>query len=251
VIPTLLLSGRGLVKTERFKKPVYVGDPRNVVRIFNDKEVDELILLDIRATRTGTPADLGMIREIVSEAFMPVCYGGAVESVSQARELLRLGVEKVALNSSALRDPSLVRALSNEFGAQFVVGAIDVKRDLLGRRRVWSHAGVPVPEPDPVRWAQRLVQAGAGEILVQSVDREGTLGGPDTRLLRSLRGSVDKPLVVGGGLGTVEHMAEAVRLARPSGLAVGARFVFYGPHRAVLVTYLEQRELAHLVALAS
>lgn len=251
VIPTLLLHGRGLVKTQRFRKPVYVGDPRNVVRIFNEKEVDELILLDVRATRSRAPVDLEMVREIVSEAFMPVCYGGGITSLAQARELLRIGVEKIALNSSALLDRGIVRALSDEFGAQCVVGSIDVRRDWLGRARVWSHAGVAVPERDPVRWARTLVAAGAGEILVQSVDREGGLNGPDLELFRSFAGAIDKPLVVGGGLATLEHMKDSVRACHPSALSVGARFVFYGPHRAVLVNYLERDELSQLQALAS
>lgn len=251
VIPTLLLHGRGLVKTRRFRGPVYVGDPRNVVRIFNDKEVDELVLFDVRATRTGAAVDLEMVREIVSEAFMPVCYGGGVRSVAQARELLRIGVEKIAVNSAALRDPTLVSALSAEFGAQCVMASIDVRRDWRGRARVWSHAGVAVPEPDPVRWARALAQAGAGEILVQSVDREGTLEGPDLEFLASLKGAIDRPLVVGGGLGTLEHMRAAVSACRPSALSVGARFVLYGPHRAVLVTYLEPAELASLTAFSA
>lgn len=250
VIPTLLLQGRGLVKTRRFRDPVYVGDPRNVVRIFNEKEVDELVLLDVRASRDGTQPDLDMIQEIVSEAFMPVCYGGGVRSLEQARALLRLGVEKVAVNTAALRDPVLVRRLSDEFGAQCVVGSVDVKRSLLGVPRVYSHAGVRPPEPDPVRWAQRLVALGAGEILLQSVDREGTLSGCDLDLLRRFHGKLDKPLIAGGGAATLEHMRLALRACGLSGLSVGARFVFYGPHRAVLVTYLERGELRELEALA-
>jgi imidazole glycerol-phosphate synthase subunit HisF len=251
VIPTLLLSERGLVKTQRFRKPVYVGDPRNVVRIFNDKEVDELALFDVRASRTAAPIDLAMIREIVSEAFMPVCYGGGVRSVAQAAELLRIGVEKIAVNTAALDDIGLVRALSAEFGAQCVVGSIDVRRDVLGRPRVWSHSGARVPERDPVAWAQALVAAGAGEIVVQSVDHEGTLAGPDLALFRTFDHAIDKPLVVGGGLSSVADMEATIRACRPSGLSVGARFVFYGPHRAVLVTYLEREELARLASLAS
>jgi cyclase len=250
VIPTLLLSGRGLVKTRRFADPVYVGDPRNVDRIFDEKEVDELLLFDICASKDDREPDYGLVQDIVTEAFMPVCFGGGVRSVEQARRLLRLGVEKIAVNTAALADRTLVPRLSAEFGAQCVVAALDVKRDLLGRPRVFSHAGARVPEPDPVRWAQRLVAEGAGEVLVQSVDREGTQSGFDLELLRSFNGKIGKPLIAGGGAGTLAHMDQALRACRLSGLSVGARFVFFGPHRAVLVRYLEPPELARLSALA-
>ncbi len=248
IIPMLLLERHGLVKTRRFRSPVYVGDPRNVVRIFNEKEVDELILLDRRASPDSAAIDFDFIQEIVSEAFMPVCYGGGVHTVDQARRLLRLGVEKIAVNTAALHDLAFVERLSAEFGAQCVVGALDA-RSRFGRSSVWSHTGVRIPERDPLEWARMLVRAGAGEILLQSVDQDGTLAGPDLTLLRPFLHALGKPLIVGGGLGTIAHMEAAVRACAPSALAVGARFVFYGPHRAVLVTYLEPRELARLSSL--
>lgn len=249
VIPCLLLRDGGLVKTHRFDSPVYVGDPINAVKIFNEKEVDELFLLDVTATRGGRSPDFGLIEEIASEAFMPVAYGGAVTTLEDARRLLKLGVEKVALNSAALSDRGLVTQLKDDFGAQCVVGVIDVKKDWLGRHRVYSHSGRRVPEPDPVRWAQALVAAGAGELLVQSVDRDGTMQGFDLELLRRFQGQVSVPLIAAGGAGCVQDMRAAFGACELSGLAVGARFVFDGPHRAVLITYLSRQEQAELEAL--
>lgn len=242
IIPCLLLRGDGLVKTTRFEHPSYVGDPINVVRIFNEKEVDEIVIFDILASRTAQAPRLAFLERIVSEAFMPVCYGGAVRDVDDARALLAIGIEKLALNTTALRDLDAVRRLSDRFGAQCVVGVIDVRRDWLGRPRVYSHAGAPIPEPDPVRWAQRLAAAGVGEILVQSVDRDGTRAGLDLDLATRLRGAVEVPLVLGGGAHEVDDMVAAFRRGRLSGIAVGGRFVWYGPHKAVLVSYLGPNE---------
>lgn len=251
VIPTLLLSGGELVKTRRFKHPVYVGDPRNVVRILNEKEVDELILLDIRASKDDTEPDYDLIEDIVSEAFMPVCFGGGVRTVAQARRLLRLGMEKISVNTAALADRSIVSRLAAEFGAQCVVASIDVLRDVRGCAHVHSHCGVSIPELDPVRWAQSLVEAGAGEVLVQSVDREGTQIGFDLELLRSFHGQLAKPLIVGGGAGSLADMKEALRACRASALSIGARFVFYGRLRGVLVTYLDPTDMKELAAARS
>ena len=250
VIPTLLLAGRELVKTRRFRDPVYIGDPRNVVRLFHDKQVDELHLLDIRASKDRTEPDYDLIEDVVSEASMPVCFGGGVRTVEQARRLLRIGIEKIAVNTAAFRDRHIVGQLSAEFGAQCVVASIDVQRDLQGRARVHSHSGAAIPEPDPVQWAQKLVEQGAGEVLVQSVDREGTQSGFDLDLVRSFHGRLARPLIMGGGAGSVLDMKEALRACRLSALSIGARFVFYGPLRAVLVTYLDPNEVAELAALA-
>ncbi len=246
VIPALLLQGAGLVKTQRFEKPAYVGDPMNVVKIFNEKEVDELFLFDIDASKQGRGPNFSLIESIVSEAFMPVAYGGGIRSVEDGRRLLALGVEKLALNTAALKDVSLVTALSQAFGAQCVVGVVDVKRTRLGQPRVFSHADVEPPERAPLRWAKALEAAGAGEILVQAVDRDGTLGGLDVELLRTLQGQLGVPLVAAGGANDVEGLLEAFRAGGLSAVAVGARFVFIGPHRAVLVTYLTDDERRRL-----
>jgi cyclase len=246
IIPSLLLERGRLVKTERFRKPKYVGDPINAVKIFNEKEADELFLFDIGASREGTRPNFALIEQIATEAFMPVCYGGGVRSAEDARTLLQLGIEKVALNTAALQRPALLGELRDRFGAQCVVGVVDVKRRMLGGNAVHSHAGIATPERDPVRWAQRLVDAGAGEILLQSVDHDGTLQGFDLDLLRTFDRALDVPLVAAGGAGSIEHMRAAFTTCRLSGLAVGARFVYQGPHRAVLISYLSPSEIASL-----
>ena len=248
VIPCLLLRHGGLVKTRRFDRPVYVGDPINAVKIFNEKEVDELLLLDITATRERRRPDFELVKEIVSEAFMPVGYGGAVTTLEDARTLLKLGVEKVALNSSALVDLRLVTELKDAFGAQCVVGVVDVRKTWRGRYEVFSHAGLKVPEKNPLRWAAAMVEAGAGEIVLQSVDRDGTLSGFELELLRTFDGKLRVPLIAAGGAGTVQDMLDAFRACGLSGLSVGARFVFDGPHRAVLITYLSDLERRQLEA---
>jgi len=246
ILPSLLLERGRLVKTERFRKPKYVGDPINAVKIFNEKEVDELLLLDIGASRERTRPNFALLEQIATEAFMPVCYGGGVESVEDVRTLLQLGIEKVAINTAALRRISLLGELRDRFGAQCVVGVVDVKRKIIGGNTVHSHAGSSPLERDPVQWARRLVEAGAGEILVQSVDRDGTMQGFDLDLLSTFDGTLEVPLVAAGGAGSVEHMRAAFRACRLSGLAVGARFVYQGPHRAVLISYLSPAEMASL-----
>jgi cyclase len=249
VIPTLLLKNGGLVKTVRFEKPRYVGDPINAVRIFNEKEADELILLDIHATRSGRGPDFDLLEQIVSEAFMPVAYGGGVSSVGDARRLLKIGIEKVAINSASLEDASLLRQLAREFGAQCVVGSVDVKRTIRGNPEVFSHSGVKVPERDPVRWAQTLVEHGAGEVLLTSVDRDGTMNGYDVELLRRFDGALPVPLLAAGGAGELHTLRSALRACRLSGLSVGSRFIYQGPHRAVLISYLSIGELEDLQGL--
>lgn len=250
VIPVLLLRRRGLVKTVRFTRPEYVGDPINIVKIFNAKEVDELSLLDIVATRSGKGPDFDLVEQIASEAFMPLSYGGAVRTVADARRLLRLGVEKIILNTAALTDPNLVRRLADELGSQCVVVSVDVKRSWLGRNRVFSHAGVRVPEPDPVRWVEKVVKLGAGEVVLNSVDRDGMMAGYDDALLRSFRSRFDVPIVALGGAGGVDQMVQTVTDSGMTSLGVGARFIYEGPYRAVLVSYLDASELLRLDAAA-
>lgn len=244
IMPCLLLrNGGGLVKTQKFADPKYVGDPINAVKLFNEKEVDELFLLDITASREGKPPNFKLVEEIVSEAFMPVAYGGGVRTVEDASRLLSLGVEKIALNTSTFSNVKLVGELRDRYGAQCVVGVVDVKKKLLGGHSVHSHAGAKVIEADPVAWAQRLVTFGCGEILLQSVDRDGTMSGFDLELLAKFKGRLSVPLVAAGGAGSVEHMRQAFAACELSGLAVGAKFVYQGPLRGVLINYLSKADL--------
>lgn len=237
IIPSLQLDGPRLVKTLRFGPSTYLGDPINAVKIFNEKEVDEILLLDITCTRQGREPNYALVEEIASEAFVPITYGGGIRSVEAGRRLLRAGVEKLALNSWALADPEAVRRLAEAFGSQCLVAVIDVSAG-----QVFSHAGLRPPESDPGRWAVRLQELGAGELLVQSVDRDGTLAGFDLELLAGLPPALRVPVLAAGGAGSVADMQAALEAAPLDGLAVGARFVFYGPLRAVLINYLTPPE---------
>lgn len=247
VIPTLLLSPSrgGLVKTLKFAKPKYVGDPINAVRIFNEKEVDELMVLDIDAAKEGRGPDFAAIEELAAECFMPLCYGGGVRSLEDARTLLSLGVEKVCLQSAFIRNPDLVREIADISGEQAVMVSIDVKRNWRGRPQVHSAAGLPPRSRD---WRNALISAaaaGAGEILFNSVDRDGTLAGPDLDLIREASAMVDIPLIAVGGVGSLADIKAATD-AGASAVAAGAYFVFQGPHRAVLITYPRYDELRTL-----
>lgn len=237
VIPCLLLRGHGLVKTRKFKDAVYVGDPVNAVRIFSEKEVDELVVLDIDASREGRDPNYELIAEIAGECFMPVAYGGGVRNLEQVRRLIRSGVEKVVINSAATLSTEVITQAADIFGSQAVVAGIDVRKPLLGGYRVviksaTQDAGVRLDEH-----VQRLVKAGAGELLLNSVDRDGTMVGYDLDLIRSVTRAVNVPVVACGGAGTLEHLRQAVHEAGASAVSAGSMFVFHGKHRAVLINY--------------
>lgn len=236
VIPCLLLQDGGLVKTRRFARPRYVGDPINAVRIFNDKYVDELVFLDVTASRGGREPDYDLIARIAGECFMPLCYGGGIRSLEQARRIVACGVEKIALNSSALDRPELISQLARELGASSVVAAIDVKRDWRGRWRVFHPGQRRLTKIDPVQHASAMVQRGAGELFINDVDRDGEGKGFDTELIKAITAAVTVPVVACGGASTLDDMRRAID-AGASGAAAGSMFVFYGPHRAVLINY--------------
>ena len=247
LIPCLLLSASrgGLVKTMRFKAPKYVGDPINAVRIFNEKEVDELMVLDIDASKEGRGPDFAMAEQLAGECFMPLCYGGGIRSFEDARTLFSLGVEKVALQSSFLEDPGILRRIADHAGDQAVVASVDVGRDWLGRHRLRVGPGV---KPRSADWRTAIVEAvahGAGEILLTSVEREGTLSGMDLDLIREASALVDVPLIANGGAGSLADVRAAVE-SGASAVAAGAFFVFYGPHRAVIITYPRYEEVVAL-----
>jgi len=247
VIPCLLLSQSrgGLVKTLKFGKPKYVGDPINAVKIFNEKEVDELMVLDIDATRERRGPDFKMIEELASECFMPLCYGGGIRTAEDARTLFSLGVEKVALQSVVATNPGIIREIADRAGEQAVVVSIDVKRNWLGRPQPYSAAGVKQPSSDWRDAVRQAVANGAGEILLNAVDRDGTLAGPDLELIREASALAEVPLVAIGGIGSLDDMKAATD-AGASAVAAGAYFVFQGPHRAVLITYPRYEELQAL-----
>lgn len=244
VIPCLLLSPArgGLVKTVRFRNPKYVGDPINAVRIFNKKEVDELLILDIDATREGRGPDFQVIEELASECFMPLCYGGGIRSAADAFELFSIGIEKVSLQTSALRDPSIIRQIADRAGEQAVVFSIDVSRSWSGKPQVYSYAGAKFPRRTWLEAVRTAVDHGAGEVLLNAVHRDGTMSGPDLPLIRDASNVVDVPLIATGGIGSVADIRRATD-AGASAVAAGSFFVFQGPHRAVLITYPRYEEL--------
>lgn len=247
VIPTLLIDkGRHLVKTVRFAKPTYIGDPINAVQIFNKKEVDELIVVDIDASRQGRGPDFAMAEDLASECFMPLCYGGGIRSVDDAERLFAAGIEKVAVQTGALRDMGLLRQLADRFGSQSVVFSIDVKQDWRGRTMVFSAAGAKVSAP----WTDvigQAVAAGAGEIMLTSVDREGSMKGMDLALIRQASAVSQLPLIAAGGVGSLDHIGAAVA-AGADAVAAGSFFVFRGAQRGVLITYPTPSELSGLFA---
>lgn len=243
VIPCLLLSGAGLVKTVRFAEPKYVGDPRNAVKIFNEKEVDELVLLDIRATRDGVAPRVELIREILSEAFMPVAYGGGIRTVGQAAAVLSAGVEKIVVASAAVEVPGLVGELAREFGSQSVIVCLDVRHDMLRGNRVYVRGGTVRTDLRPAEFARKVAGWGAGEILVNAIHRDGRREGYDLELIRSVVEAVDVPVVACGGAGSLGDLRAAVADAGASAACAGSLFVFRGKHRAVLIDYPTAAEL--------
>ena len=243
VIPCLLLSGEGLVKTVRFKQPTYVGDPINAVKIFNDREVDELTLLDINATRERRDPPFAHLRAIAGECFMPLSYGGGIHTIEHARALFSIGIEKVVINTAAVENPKLLTAIADEYGNQAVIASIDVKKDWLGRSRVFTRAGSQNTGLAPREHADAVVASGAGEILLTSIDRDGTMSGYDVAMIRELSAAVPVPLVACGGAGTLAHLGEAIA-AGASAVAAGSLFVFAGPRRAVLINYPSPADLS-------
>ena len=238
VIPCLLLRNTGLVKTIKFKDPTYLGDPRNIVKIFNDKDADELALLDITASAEQRGPKFDLIQEIASECFMPMGYGGGITNVEQVKRLIGLGLEKVILNTAAAENPRLIEDAAAFAGSQSVVVSIDVKRvGLFSRYEVFTRGGRHGTKLDPVQWAATAEKAGAGEILLNSIDRDGTMKGYDLDLIKQVAHAVTVPVVACGGASSVADFVQAVRTGGASAVAAGSFFVFQGKHRAVLISF--------------
>jgi cyclase len=245
VIPCLLLRNGGLVKTYKFAHPKYVGDPINAIRIFNEKEVDELLVLDIEASKSKSEPDYDLIEQFAGECFMPLCYGGGITSVDQARRLFSLGVEKVSLQAGALGNLDLVSAIATLYGNQSVVVSIDIKTNLLGRHKLYSSVAGKNLNIDWLNFLKMAVEAGAGEILLNGVDRDGTMSGMDLPLIERAASVCSVPLIACGGAGSLDDIKKAAQ-AGASAVACGAFFVYHGPHRAVLITYPKYAELTNL-----
>ena len=243
VIPTLLLRNAGLVKGSQFKDHRYVGDPINAVKIFNEKEVDEMVFLDIGATASGKGPNFDLLRDIASEAFMPFGYGGGVSSCDQIEKLFNLGVEKVIINSAAYNNPQFIEDACRLAGSQSVVVSIDVKKSLFGKYELYINSGKQQVKGDLIDYVRKIEQLGAGEIILCSIDREGTGKGYDLKLLKDVCNAVDIPVVASGGASNLEHFRAAVTESGASAVAAGDMFVFHGKLKAVLITYPKYTEL--------
>jgi cyclase len=240
IIPCLLVHQGGLVKTQGFKDPKYVGDPINAVKIFNEKESDELIVLDIDATVHGREPDFGLIAKLAAECRMPMCYGGGVKTAAQAQRIVDMGVEKVAVSAAAIANPSLLSNMAAAVGRQSVVAVLDVRKKtgLFSKGyEVCTHNGKTVHKTDPVALAKQLQDAGAGEIVINSIDRDGFMQGYDLDLASQFRDVLKVPMTIMGGAGSNDHVGQLVSRLGIVGAAAGSLFVFKGKYRAVLINY--------------
>jgi cyclase len=248
VIPCLLLKDGGLVKTVRFKRPVYIGDPINTVRIFNELEVDELAFLDIGASLEGRSPDLGMLQQIADECFMPLSYGGGIRDVATGERILQIGFEKLILNSAVLENPQLISDLARRFGSQAIIVSIDVTRDLLGRYRIVSHSATRTHGKTPVDWAREVERLGAGELLLTAVHREGTWQGFDVALTAQVTQAVGVPVIANGGAGSVADIGEVVAAGGASAVALGSLVVYQSRGMGVLVNFPDKSALTRALS---
>ena len=242
VIPVLLLQNDGLVKTTKFKDPKYVGDPINAIKIFNDKEVDELVFLDIEASKGKRSIDYELISNIASECFMPLCYGGGIKDIESIRKILQLGVEKIAINSYAFENPNLIEEAALLFGTSTIVISIDVKKNIFGKYEIWTNGGTKKIKTGLNEAILNMEQLGAGEILINSIDKDGTMLGYDCKLIEQVSKLVSIPVVAAGGAGKILDFKNAIN-SGASAVAAGSMFVFHGKHKAVLITYPSRKEI--------
>jgi len=248
IIPCLLVKDKGLVKTINFQKPKYVGDPINAVKIFNEKEVDELIVLDIDASTENRVPDYNVIEHLAEECRMPLCYGGGVKSVEQVEKIIGLGVEKVSISSAALENPALVKEASERVGSQSVVVVLDIRKHRIGNKYdVFIHNGRTKTGKDPVMLAKQMEYFGAGEIVINSIDHDGVMKGYDLALVEKIRESINVPLTVLGGAGSLNDIGHLINKFGIIGCAAGSLFVFKGIFRAVLINYPNRAEKDALI----
>ena len=237
ITPCLLIKNKGLVKTTGFDLPKYVGDPINAVKIFNEKEVDELIVLDIDATVKGFDPDFSMIKKLAAECRMPMCYGGGVKTLEHAKFIIGLGVEKVAISSIALKNPNIIYEISNALGSQSVVLVLDVKKSLFGKYEVYTYNGKNKSNWSLLKIVKKAESLGIGEIIVNSIDLDGAMQGYDLVLAKKVRNMVNLPLTILGGAGSLGDIRKLFRALGVIAAAAGSLFVFKGKYRAVLINY--------------
>jgi cyclase len=248
IIPCLLLRDDGLVKTVRFSAPSYIGDPVNTVRIFNELEVDELTFLDIEASRMGRGPNVQILRDIANECFMPLAYGGGIRTVQEAERIFQIGFEKVVVNSALFDSPTLVSDMAQKFGSQAVIVAIDAKRQALRGYQVASRSATMLHRRDPVEWAREVERLGAGEILLTSVDREGTWKGFDVDLTARVSAAGRIPVIANGGAGSLQDIGEVVKRGGASAVGLGSMVVYQSRGMGVLVNFPDRARLAREIS---
>jgi cyclase len=242
IIPSLLYHDKGLVKTINFKYPKYIGDPINAVRIFNEKEVDELAFFDIDATVLNKEPDYVLIEKLANQSRMPLCYGGGVKTVDQAQKIFGLGIEKIALSSAIIKTPQLVTQIAERVGSQSVIVVLDIKKKLLGGYEVYTHNGRKSTGINPIKFVKELEMLGAGEIIINCIDQDGVMKGYDMTLIGIIAESISIPLTVLGGAGSMSDIVKVIEKYGVIGVAAGSLFVFKGPYKAVLINYPSQKE---------
>ncbi len=246
IIPSLLLHENGLVKTVNFKAPKYVGDPINAVKIFNEKQVDELVFFDIDATVLNREPDYSLIEKLANQSRMPLCYGGGVKTVEQAQKIFSLGIEKIALSSAVVQNPNIVTQIAERVGSQSVIVVLDVKKKLFGGYEVYTHNGKKATGINPIKFAQELESLGAGELVINSIDQDGIMKGYDLNLIDKVVENITIPVTVLGGAGCLKDIEIVIEKNGVIGVAAGSLFVFRGPYKAVLINYPNQEEKNNL-----
>lgn len=247
IIPILLIQNDGLVKSINFKNYKYIGDPINAVKIFNDKEVDEIVILDISASKEKRSPNINMISEIAGEAFMPIAYGGGITTIEQVTDILFQGVEKVVFNTSAILNPKLIKETSHRFGSSSTVVSIDVGRNIFGKSKVFYQNGRKNTKLDVIEFAKKMEDIGAGEIFLNSVERDGTYNGYDIELIKSVANAVSIPVIACGGASNLNNLAEAIVVGGASASAAGSLFVYQNSNKAVLINYPEWEKMQNKI----
>jgi len=247
IIPSLLIHDNGLVKTVNFKNAKYVGDPINAVKIFNEKEVDELAVFDIDATVLNKEPDYVLIEKLATQSRMPLCYGGGVNTVEQAQRIFGLGIEKIALSSAVIQKPDLIGEIASRVGNQSVIVVLDVKKKLLGGYEVYTHNGKKSTGINPFKFVEEAERLGAGEIIINSIDQDGVMKGYDMNLIDKIREKISLPMTVLGGAGSLDDIGKVINKHGVIGVAAGSLFVFKGIYKAVLINYPKRSEKDELI----
>jgi len=243
VIPVLQIQGRDLVKTTQFRKPIYIGDPLNAVRIFNKKEVDELIILDIGKTKSGGGIDLDYVAQLAEEALMPVAYGGGLNSLEEMIDVIKVGIEKVVINSLTHRNLEIIKEASHVLGNQSIVASVDCRKKWIGKEyHLYSKGGSIRQQKRIEEHLQDLVEAGVGEIMITSIDNDGRMKGYDIALVKKVAQAVNVPVIANGGAGTIDHLVRLAREEKVQALAGGSIFMFKGREKGILLNYIDRDE---------